>query len=121
MFQSEVRRGETMAHRTAKGSLAAFLLIGGILLILLDGKLKQLFHTKLAGPIRLAGGAVTGVFFLLLILSLLTYVLILWPSVAFHKPYADGGSKTGPFIGKLAPQIYQSMEHPSGVFQKSKK
>ena len=99
---------------------AVLLFFGGALTVLLDGKLKTIFHTKLAGPVRSAGGAVFGVFFLLLLLSLGSYLIVLSPFAKLHQPYADGGSRTGPFISHLAPSFFKGIAHPTKIFEKAK-
>lgn len=96
------------------------LALSGILMVLLDGKLKSIFHTKLAGPLRPLGGAIFGVFFLLLIWSLFSQIFVIWPSAKMHKPYTDGGSRTGYQVAKLAPTIYLGISNPAEIFEKSK-
>lgn len=96
------------------------LVLGGILMVFIDGKLKTLFHTKLAGPIRAIGGAVCGVFFLLLIWSMVSQVFVIWPLLKLNKAYTDGGSRTGFYVVRIAPTIYKWMSYPSEALQKSK-
>lgn len=98
----------------------ALLLVGGILMILLDGRLKTIFHTKLANPIRAIGGAVSGVIFLLLIWSLVATIFVIWPLAKLHKPFAEGGSKTGVYVARFAPFVYSALVNPSEIMKKSK-
>lgn len=92
--------------------------VSGVLMMLIDGKLKNLFHTKLAGPLRVIGGAVMGVTMLLLFLSLITHAFFLLPVQALRRPYNEGGSKTGQFVEKAAPTVYRLMTHPFAKAEK---
>ncbi len=109
--------GETRARPVA---YIVLLLLGGILTILIDGRLKTIFHTKLAGPVRAAGGAVCGVFFLLLVWSLIAHIFVIWPSGKMHAPFTDGGSITGGHVARLAPSIYNRFAHSDEIMKKSK-
>lgn len=97
------------------------LMLSGVLMLLLDERLKMIFHTKLAGPIKIFGGAVAGVFLLLLMLSMAVQTVIIWPALNLNRSFMDGGSRTGPFVGKLAPNIYKTLSHPTSLFDKKKK
>lgn len=96
------------------------LALGGFLTVLLDGKLKTLFHTKLAGPLRPLGGVIFGVFFLILLWSLAAQICVIWTSLKLNKPFSDGASRTGYQVVKLAPTIYKGMSSPSEILKKSK-
>ena len=98
-----------------------FLLVfSGIPVMLMDGKLKSTFHTKLAGPIRNIGGIIFGAVFMMLLLSMVSKLFMLIPSTKLHKVYAEGGSKTGPVVLRIAPTVYQFMNHPFGGGDKKK-
>lgn len=96
------------------------LMVSGVLMVILDEKLKMIFHTKLAGAIKVIGGAFAGVFLLLLMLSVGVQTVIIWPSLKLHRSFLDGGSRTGPFVGRLAPAIYKTIVNPGSLFEKKK-
>ncbi len=80
--------------------------------MLLDGRIKNLFHTKLTGSIKYTGGAIFGVVLLLLMLSLISKFMMLLPIAALHKPYQKGGSKTGEIVLSVAPTVYKFINAP---------
>lgn len=98
----------------------ALLTLSGVLMIMLDGRLKQIFHTKLAKPVRALGGAVFGVFFLFLIWSLAAQVFIIWPSMKMQKPFTQEGSRTGYYAAQLAPTLYQIITFQKNSSEKNK-
>ena len=91
-----------------------------LLVMYLDGRAKGLFHTKLTGILKYTGGVFAGAFFLLLIWSMITQVLVYLPFQATRKPFAESGSKTGPQLYALAPSCYKLVTKPAALFEKKK-
>ena len=79
----------------------------GIVVLLIDAQVRQIFHTTLAGPVRLIGGVVTGVFYGLFLWSFISQALILTPNRSLQKAYEKGISISGPLIKDFAPRIYR--------------
>ncbi len=78
-----------------------------------DSKISKLFHTKLAAPIKILGGALLGMVYAALFWSLLSQGLTLPQIPAINKVYEQGNSLTGKKIKDLAPKIYGLLPRPS--------
>lgn len=98
----------------------ALMFLSALAIMVLDDRLKNLFHTKLAGPVKYTGGVIFGVVFFILIWSMLSRLLILTPVQRLHKPYVEGGSKTGPAVAAIAPKVYHFMAAPFSSKDKKK-
>jgi hypothetical protein len=88
------------------------LIVVSIGAIVIDEKLRNTFHTKIAGPVKYTGGAIFGVILLLLFWSLVSKFLVLLPITALHTPYGKGGSRTGQFVVSMAPKVYKFINSP---------
>ena len=92
--------------------VGSFLLISIGLFVamrIVDKRLSQLFHTKLANPFRNVGGAVLGIFYALLIWSFFSQALLLGGSLKIKKIYESGNSVSGYKVKILAPALYNTV------------
>ncbi len=92
-----------------------------MLVMYLDGRAKTLFHTKLTGPIKYVGGFIMGGVFMLLIWSMIAQVLMLLPFQKIHRPFNEGGSRTGAQVYSIAPTVYKAISKPASLFEAKKK
>lgn len=88
------------------------LIVVSIGAIVIDEKLRGTFHTKLASPLKYTGGAIMGILLLLLYWSLISKFLMLLPVSRLHKPYSEGGSKSGYYVLAMAPKVYKFINAP---------
>ena len=76
------------------------------------GLLKKVMHANVSAPVRILGGALLGIFHLLLILSFMCQALLLMPTKHTKKMFEQGTSYTGYYLSNMAPQIYKIFREP---------
>lgn len=79
--------------------------------------LKRLFHTQLARPLHVIGGALLGGVHLLIIFSFLVQTVNLMPISDPKKALQKGGSISGHYVAAIAPAIHTMILNPLQIFQ----
>ncbi|HLD50669.1 MAG TPA: CvpA family protein [bacterium] len=79
------------------------------LVILIDSRAAQWFHTSLAGPVRVVGGAMAGIIFGAFLWSFLFQLLLLLPVKSLRES-VNRTSFSGKFIKNFAPQIIHKIK-----------
>lgn len=84
----------------------------------IDKYLQAWLHAKLAGFLKVFGGAVVGMVHLFLIWSFISQAVLLMPIHGAHQIYDAGKSTMGPYVKDFAPSIYQTISNPGQILPK---
>jgi len=74
--------------------------------------LGKFFHVEAHGVLKTFGGALLGVVFFLLLLSLIAQFLLLFPSKGIQKVFSEGRSFSGATIARIFPRVREIVAAP---------